>query len=62
MLPEASVTRIGNIFIDTRSDVVMIYDVDRAYLIGEGIAEPVEAPSFQLDTSRHPRDLVAWEG
>lgn len=62
MLPDASVTRIGDIFIDTRSDVVKIHDADRAYLLGKGIAEPVEVPTFQLDTSRHPQDLLAWEG
>ena len=62
MLPGGSVTRIGDIFIDTRSEVVKIHDVNRAYLLGEGVAEPVEVPTFQLDTSRHPQDLLRWEG
>lgn len=62
MLPDNSVTRIADIFIDTRSDVVKIHDVNLAYLLGTGVAEPVEVPSFQLDTSRHPRDLAPWEG
>lgn len=61
MLPDNSVTKIGDIFIDTRSDVVKIHDVNSAYLLGEGIAEPVEVPTFQLDTSRHPKDLIPWE-
>ncbi|WP_164546357.1 LppP/LprE family lipoprotein [Corynebacterium hylobatis] len=62
MLPADSVTRIGDIFIDTRSEVVKIHDVNLAYLLGNGVAEPVEVPTFQLDTSRHPRDLAPWEG
>lgn len=62
MLPDNSVTRIADIFIDTRSDVLKIHDVNLAYLLGNDVAEPVEVPSFQLDTSRHPRDLAPWEG
>lgn len=62
MLPPDSVTRIGDIFIDTRGDVVKIHDANWAYLLGEGVAEPVEVPTFQLDTSRHPKDLLPWEG
>jgi hypothetical protein len=62
MLPADSVTRIGDLFIDTRSEVVKIHDVNLAYLLGTGVAEPVEVPTFQLDTSRHPRDLAPWEG
>ena len=62
MLPGAAVARNGDIFIDTRSDVMKIHDADRAHLLGHGIAEPVEVPTFRLDTSRHPQDLPAWEG
>lgn len=61
MLPDDSVTRIADIFIDTRSEVVKIHDANLAYLLGVGVAEPVEVPSFQLDTSRHPTDLAPWE-
>ncbi|QGU04483.1 LppP/LprE family lipoprotein [Corynebacterium comes] len=62
MLPDASVTRIGDIIIDTRSDVVKIHDANRAYLLGEGIAETLGVPTLQLDTSRYPQDLIPWEG
>ena len=40
----------------------MIHDLNLTYLLGNGSAEPVEVPSFQLDASRHPTGLAPWEG
>ncbi|MGP6174021.1 LppP/LprE family lipoprotein [Corynebacterium sp. A21] len=62
LLPDESTTRVGNFFIQTYGDVIIIHDVNWAYRLGVGIAEPVEVPSFQLDISRHPQDLLPWEG
>lgn len=62
LLRSGSVTRIADMFIDTRSEVVKIHTVDWAFLLGVGVAEPVEVPSFQLDLSRHPVGLEPWTG
>lgn len=61
MLPEDAVTRIDGVFVDTRNDVVKIYDAHWAYVLGEGFAMPVDVPGAPIDTSRHPQDLRPWD-
>ncbi len=60
-LPEEAVTRIDDVFVDTRANVVKIYDSHRAYILGEGFAMPVDVPTAPIDTSRHPQDLRPWD-
>ncbi|MDR7329235.1 hypothetical protein [Corynebacterium guangdongense] len=60
-LPEDSVTRIDDVFVDTRGNVAKIYDSRWAYVIGEGVAMPAKSPAPPIDTSRWPEDLRPWE-
>lgn len=60
LLPAEATIQVGDFFIRTYGGAIIIHDVNWAYRLGEGIAEPVEVPSFQTDISRHPQNLIPW--
>ncbi len=58
--PDETVIGIGPYYVDTRGDTVKISDNLTTVVLGVGIAEKLEEPLFELDTSRYPTDLEPW--